>query len=77
MTDSSGMIREISLPAPKRNTDNLEAPQFTTYQINATNPSDNMNTVYSVNIYDDIIVVQNIVIVPDMNEMSRSDFYGY
>ena len=76
-TDSSGMIREISLPAPRKNTDNLETPQFTTYRINATYSPDNMSSVYNVNIYDDIIVVQSIVVVPDMNLMNRSDYYGY
>ena len=77
VTDTSGMIQQISLPAPKRNNDNLEAPLYTTYQINAINPIDNVSSVYSVNIYDDIVVLQNIVIVPDMGMMNRRNNYGY
>ena len=76
-TDTSGMIMQIELPAPKMGSDNLEAPIFTTYQINALYGNGNTNLVYSVNIYDGITVVQNIFIVPDMNMMNRSDIYGY
>lgn len=77
VTDSSGIIRQISLPAPKTNSDNLEVPKFTTYQIIAEDSSDSMNSVYSVNIYDGVTVLQNIIAVPNTNMINRNDIYGY
>lgn len=67
VTDSSGLIERIFLPAPLLVTNNLEIPNKRVYEILATYPKDNLNTVYKVNIYEDVCVVQNINIVPSYN----------
>ena len=64
-TDESGLIERIILPAPKLNLDNLEAPNKTTYEIVATYIPDNIRSVYSVNMYENVCVVQNINVVPE------------
>lgn len=66
VTDNSGVIERISLPAPEINTDNLEIPNFLTYDVNATYVPDNINRVYKVNIYGNVCVVQNINITPEL-----------
>lgn len=66
-TNSSGVIDRIPLPAPKLDTDDLNIPNFTTYDIVATYIPDNVNLLFKVNMYEDVYVVQNINIVPDMN----------
>ena len=72
VTDSSGMIPKIKLPAPKTDPDNLVVPAFTTYNIVST--YNNMDTLYKVNMYDNICVIQNINIVPEIIE--RGFMYG-
>ena len=64
-TDESGLIEKISLPAPKIVTDNLDVPDKTTYEIQATYVPDNVVSIFKVNMYENICVVQNINIVPD------------
>lgn len=66
VTDSSGVIEKIKLPAPKLDSNNLNAPLYTTYQVLATYAPDNASGIYNVNMYEDICVVQNISIVPEM-----------
>lgn len=65
VTDDSGMIRKLSLPAPGYNPNNLVAPLFTTYDVSANYM--NLNYNYKVNIYDNICVVQNINVIPEIN----------
>ena len=64
ITDTSGMINSIKLPAPKL-TNNLEIPSTTTYDIEAFIGDNKSN--FSVNMYDGIFVVQNINFVPGDN----------
>ena len=64
-TDESGLIEKISLPAPKLVSDNLDVPNKTTYDIQATYAPDNVISMFKVNMYENICVVQNINIVPD------------
>ena len=66
-TNSSGVIGGIALPAPSLNPNNLDAPNKTTYSIEATYEPDSLKKIYSVNIYENVSVIQNINIVPDMN----------
>ncbi len=66
-TNSSGVIEKISLPAPKQIADDLVIPSSTIYDIKATYEPDNTTTIYRVNIYDNIYVVQTINIVPTMS----------
>lgn len=71
-TDLSGMIERIELPAPKSNVNNLDAPISTTYDVTST--YDNIDKKYSVKMYDDVCVVQNINVKPMMDMRGRS--YG-
>lgn len=64
-TNSSGIIGGIALPAPTLNTDNLDAPSRTQYQIEATYIPDNLTRLYTVNMYENVSVIQNINIVPE------------
>ncbi len=66
ITNSSGIIDNIALPAPTSITDNLIIPRMTTYSILATYPPDNVNQSYIVNIYDNLSVLQNVVVIPSM-----------
>ena len=67
-TDESGIIERIPLPAPKLDNDSEVIPNFTTYEIIATYIPDNIRLLFKVNMYEDVYVVQNISIVPEMNE---------
>lgn len=67
VTDTSGVIEKIILPAPKLNSDNMNVPSRTTYDINATYEPNLVDLKYKVNIYEDVFVIQNINIVPGSN----------
>ena len=69
-TNESGVIERITLPAPKLDPNNLDAPSSTTYEITATYAKDNVSNIYRVNMYENIYVVQTINIVPDINGMA-------
>jgi len=76
-TDESGMINNIKLPTPRVVSDDLEAPNGTTYNIEAIYVEDNIDKNYKILMYPDICVVQNINIVPTMMVASWSvDEYG-
>lgn len=68
-TNESGLIERISLPAPKLNPDNLDAPATTTYEVVATYEPNDSTGVYRVNIYENVCVVQTISIVPEIRIM--------
>ena len=72
-TDESGMINKIDLPAPKVNTNDLDAPIGTSYDIEAIYEKDNIDRKYQVIMYPNICTVQNINIVPTLNV---GGFYG-
>ncbi len=74
-TDSSGMIKNLSLPTPSQNINDLTIPQSITYEITANYIENNLTQTYKVNMYDKICVVQNINIIPNMDE--RRYYYGY
>ena len=63
-TNESGVIDKIALPAPKLNPDNMEKPQNTKYDVEAT--FNNVKLLYIVNMYEDICVMQNINIIPEI-----------
>ena len=63
-TDESGKIDKMFLPTPKLNDDDLKVPSKRQYEINAT--FKNSNKIYSVNIYENICVVQNIEMIPKL-----------
>ncbi len=66
-TNSSGIIERITLPTPKLDPNNLDAPTSATYDITATYNQN--NKVYKVNMYENVYVVQDISVVPNMNMM--------
>ncbi len=66
-TNSSGIIEKITLPAPRINSNNLDAPNSITYDITAR--YNNENKIYKVNMYENVYVIQDINIVPNMNLM--------
>ncbi len=70
VTDSSGVIEKITLPAPKLSSNDLTTPPSTTYDIKATYEKDKLDAIYKVNIYENIYVVQTINIVPTLNAMA-------
>lgn len=65
-TNASGVIDNITLPAPILNTNNLDIPEKATYDIEAIYTPDNFDLFYKVNIYENFPVVQNINIVPTL-----------
>lgn len=65
-TDESGVIEKIELPAPKININNLDIPNRIMYDVRAEYPQDNINNLYLVSIYDNVYVIQNINVVPEM-----------
>ncbi len=72
-TNESGIIEQISLPAPKVNSDNLGMPDRISYDIITTYNPDKSKRIYKVNIYENVYVIQTINIVP---ELMVSDFNG-
>ncbi len=72
VTNSSGVIEKIVLPAPKQNQNDLDNPNNITYDINAIYEPDNLNDIYKVNIYENIYVIQRINVVPTLN-VSKGD----
>ena len=66
-TDESGIIERIVLPAPRLLESNLDTPNSTEYKINATYIPNNLETNYTVKIYENLFVIQNISIVPEKN----------
>ena len=66
-TNESGIIDNIALPTPELDTDNLLKPFFSSYEITATYLPDNFVHKYIVNMYENICVIQNIKIVPELN----------
>ena len=59
-SNESGVIENISLPAPKLDLNNLDVPKSTIYEILATYVPDNVSEVFKVNIYENVTVIQNI-----------------
>ena len=70
ITNSSGIIERITLPTPKLDSNNLDAPSSTTYDIDAISKNENNINKYKVNMYEDIYVIQNINIIPTLNVMA-------
>ena len=70
ITNSSGIIEKISLPTPKSNQNDEENPKYTTYDIKAIYQEKAMTNNYSVNMYENIYVIQTINVVPSMNVIS-------
>ena len=65
-TNDSGVIENISLPAPKLDISNMMAPNTLVYDVYTIYEPDNIKTLYKVNMYEDVCVIQNINIVPEL-----------
>ena len=65
-TNESGIVDYISLPSYKLDDNNLDVPNKTVYNIKAID-NENDTLIYQVNIYENVYVIQNISLVPDMN----------
>ena len=65
-TDESGLTPKISLPAPRLSNDNMIVPLKKEYEIEAIYPKDNIKLLYKVDIYEDVCVMQDINIVPEL-----------
>ena len=66
VTDNSGMIKRLQLPAPATDPNDLNVPKKTVYQIEVPYILNNTNMEYSVNIYDGVCVIQNINPIPNV-----------
>ena len=66
LTNNSGVIEKITLPAPVLNSNDLTVPNSTSYDIKTIYEPDNITGLYQINIYDNLYVIQNINIVPKM-----------
>ena len=66
-TDNSGMIDTLSLPVPILDNDDLNVPNSILYDIEAIDSSYHADKVFQVRMYDNICVVQNIMIVPEVD----------
>ena len=66
ITDISGMINSITLPAPSLNSNDLVIPSSTSYTIEAIYEKDNIDRKYTVFMYPNICVVQNINLIPNL-----------
>lgn len=65
VTNESGVIERISLPVPRILSDNMMAPIITTYDVDTS--YEGVNRLYKVNVYDNIYVVQNINVTPNIS----------
>ena len=72
-TNESGVIEQISLPAPSLSNDNSIVPNTVSYDISTTYLPNNTKGLYKVNVYDGVYVIQTISIVP---ELMVGDFNG-
>lgn len=72
-TDESGLIERVSLPTPELSIDNLESPNKRTYKITTKYIPDDIESTYTVDMYEGVCVLQNINVVPTM---MVGDFFG-
>ena len=66
LTDNSGVINQIALPAPESNIDDLVVPKVSIYDVEALYDKSNIDLLFKVNMYANVQVIQNINIVPEM-----------
>lgn len=74
-TDESGMVENIKLPTPIGNPNDEIAPEFTTYQLQATYLKEKFDKIYDIALCCGVSVIQNINITPEVDiEMRKA--YG-
>lgn len=74
ITDSSGIIDNIELPAPggEYNAETFEIPKFTTYNLIASNEMYKTIKQYQLSMFGDIRVLQYVKMVPNVGEQNGS-----
>jgi len=70
LTDSSGIIDNISLPAPAVNISSYEVPEYTLYDLTAINVLYEFIKQYLVGMFGDVKVIQYVKMTPKVNEES-------
>ena len=69
VTDSSGIISDIVLPAPKMVTSNEEAPIYTIYNMTAFNTGYETLKNFSIGMLGGVNVIQYVKMLPDINSL--------
>lgn len=69
VTDSSGIISDIVLPAPKMVTSNEEAPIYTIYNMTAFNTGYETLKNFSIGMLGGVNVIQYVKMLPDINTL--------
>ena len=67
VTDSSGIISDIVLPAPKMVTSNEETPIYTIYNMTAFNTGYETLKNFSIGMLGGVNVIQYVKMLPDIN----------
>lgn len=67
ITDSSGIISDIVLPAPKMVTSNEEVPIYTIYNMTAFNTGYETLKNFSIGMLGGVNVIQYVKMLPDIN----------
>jgi len=65
-TNESGIIENISLPVPKLDTNDMNIPLSTTYNIEAIYTKENIDVLYKAKMFSGIDAIQNININPNI-----------
>lgn len=68
ITDSSGIIDNISLPAPSVNISSYDAPEYTLYDLTAINVLYESIKQYLVGMFGEVKVIQYVKMTPKMDE---------
>ena len=69
VTDSSGIISDIVLPAPKMVTSNEETPIYTIYNMTAFNTGYETLKNFSIGMLGGVNVIQYVKMLPDINAL--------
>lgn len=64
LTDESGMINGIKLPTPRFTVNDLQPPNFTTYQLHAVYDREQFDRFYDISLCCSVGLVQYINITP-------------
>ena len=67
LTDSSGIISNISLPAPKMVTSNEETPIYTVYEMTAVHTGYETLKTYSIGMFGGVNVIQYVKMMPEIH----------
>ncbi len=67
LTDSSGIISNISLPAPKMVTSNEETPVYTIYEMTAVHTGYETLKTYSIGMFGGVNVIQYVKMMPEIH----------